>query len=72
MLTFVVLTSVLIHQGSHESKDSDERLQAAGDRIEQRLATLEQTDAETTAGPTNGAAVDPSAAHRYRRPLPVN
>lgn len=27
LLTFVVLTSVLIHRGSHESKDSDERLE---------------------------------------------
>jgi hypothetical protein len=68
LLTFVVLTSVLIHKGSHESKDSDERLQAAVDRIEQRLAALD-------ARPT-GAAVAPitdrdraTNGHRHARPV---
>ncbi len=28
LLTFVVLTSFLIHKNSHESKDSDERIKA--------------------------------------------
>ena len=41
LLTFVVLTSFLIHRGSHESKDSDEEMMATLERIEQRLANLE-------------------------------
>jgi hypothetical protein len=41
LLTFVVLTSFLIHKGSHESKDSDEEMQAALRRIEQRLERLD-------------------------------
>ena len=40
LLTFVVLTTYLIHRGSHESKDSDEQMQRQLDRIEQRLREL--------------------------------
>ena len=40
LLTFVVLTTYLIHRGSHESKDTDEAMQAQLDRIEGRLAEL--------------------------------
>ena len=40
LLTFVVLTTYLIHRGSHESKDTDEAVQAQLDRIEGRLAEL--------------------------------
>jgi hypothetical protein len=50
LLTFVVLTTYLVHKGSHESKDSDERMQAQLDRIEQRLARLEQAPATGTDG----------------------
>jgi hypothetical protein len=46
LLTFVVLTSFLIHKGSHESKDSDEKAQASLDRIEERLRRLEARDDE--------------------------
>ena len=38
LLTFVVLTSFLIHKGSHESKDSDDRMQAQLNKIEKMLA----------------------------------
>lgn len=38
LLTFVLLTSFLIHKGSHESKDSDEKMQAVLNRIEKKLA----------------------------------
>lgn len=38
LLTFVVLTSYLIHKGSHESKDSDEEMKAQLTRIERKLA----------------------------------
>jgi uncharacterized membrane protein YhaH (DUF805 family) len=42
LLSFVVLSAVFIHKGSAESKDSDERMQASLDRIEQRLGALEE------------------------------
>jgi hypothetical protein len=48
LFTFVVLTTYLIHRGSHESKDSDERVQAMLERIDRRLARLE------VAGPPDG------------------
>jgi hypothetical protein len=41
LLTFVVLTSFLIHKGSHESKDTDEEMMAMLQRIEARLTDLE-------------------------------
>jgi hypothetical protein len=41
LLTFVVLTSFLIHRGSHESKDSDEEVMAMLQKIDRRLAALE-------------------------------
>ena len=41
LLTFVVLTTYLVHRGSHESKDTDEAMQRQLDRIEQRLAERE-------------------------------
>jgi hypothetical protein len=40
LLTFVVLTASFIHKGSHESKDSDEELEAMIRRIEARLAKI--------------------------------
>jgi hypothetical protein len=40
LLTFVVLTAHLIHKGSHESKDTDEEMQAQLDRIEKQLKSL--------------------------------
>jgi len=36
----IVLTSFLIHKGSHESRDSQDRLEAKVDRIEQKLDRL--------------------------------
>jgi hypothetical protein len=73
LLTFVVLTSVLIHKGSHESKDSDERLQAAVDRIEHRLAAMQRTDAGAAVGQVNDAAeVGSAPANGYRRHLRVH
>lgn len=41
LLAFAVLTSFLYHKGSAESKDSDEEIQAALERIEARLDRLE-------------------------------
>ncbi len=37
LFTFVVLTSFLIHKGSHESKDSSDKMQASLGRIEKIL-----------------------------------
>jgi purine-cytosine permease-like protein len=37
LFSFVVLAAILIHHGSSESKDSDDRMEAALRRIEQRL-----------------------------------
>ena len=37
LFSFVVLAAVLIHRGSAESKDGDERMEAALARIEKRL-----------------------------------
>jgi hypothetical protein len=45
VLALIVLTAFLIHKGSHESKDSDDKMQASIDRIEQRLDELAQTTA---------------------------
>ena len=41
LLTFVVLTSFLIHRGSHESRDTDDEMKAQLDRIEERLNRLD-------------------------------
>jgi hypothetical protein len=42
LFSFVVLSAVLIHRGSAESKDSDERMEEALKRIEKRLERLEE------------------------------
>ena len=43
LLTFVVLTTFLIHRNSHESRDSDDEMQRSLNRIEKRLKALEET-----------------------------
>ena len=40
LFAFVVLASLYIHKGSAESKDGEERLEAALRRIEEKLGTL--------------------------------
>jgi hypothetical protein len=42
LFTMVVLTAFLIHKGSHESKDQDEKVDRTLARIEQRLERIEQ------------------------------
>ena len=42
LLTFVVLTTFLIHRNSHESRDSEDEMQRTLNRIEQRLKSLEE------------------------------
>jgi hypothetical protein len=65
LLTFVILTSFLIHQGSHESKDSDEQMQASLDRIEQRLQRLEPPAGWAAAN--GGASAQPVPSETRRR-----
>jgi hypothetical protein len=45
LFSFVVLSAVLIHRGSAESKDSDDRIEAAIERIEKRLDDLSRSEA---------------------------
>lgn len=40
VLVLIVLTAYLIHKGSHESKDSDEQMQATIDRLEKKVDQL--------------------------------
>lgn len=42
LLSFVVLSAYLIHRGSAESKDADDEVQAALERIEARLDRMER------------------------------
>ena len=58
LLTFVVLTTYLIHRGSHESKDTDEKVQAQLDRIEQRLASLSPSERVGVVAPAGGRGAD--------------
>lgn len=39
LFSFVVLSALLIHRGSAESKDSADRMEAALKRIEEKLGT---------------------------------
>jgi hypothetical protein len=45
LFSFVVLSALLIHRGSAESKDSDERMEEKIDKIAKRLDELEPTNA---------------------------
>jgi hypothetical protein len=40
VLALIVLTAFLIHKGSHESKDSDDAMQASIERIERKVDEL--------------------------------
>ena len=39
LFSFVVMSALLIHRGSAESKDSDDRIEEALKRIEQKMPT---------------------------------
>jgi hypothetical protein len=76
LLSFVVLTSFLVHKGSHESKDSSDAMQQSLDRIEARLREMSSAAAQTEAAPptvatTNGfwrpasLAAKPNGAHHH-------
>jgi hypothetical protein len=40
VFALIVLTAFLVHKGSHESKDSDDRMQASIDRLERKVDEL--------------------------------
>ena len=48
IVLLVVLTTFLVHRGSAESRDSDDRIEASLERIEQRLERLESQRAEVS------------------------
>jgi len=56
LFTMVVLTAFLIHKGSHESKDQDEKVDQTLARIERRLERIEQAQGDPTG--SNGAITD--------------
>ena len=73
LFTMVVLTAYLIHKGSHESKDADEKVERALSRIEQRLERLEQAQGQPTRSDAGGTPV-PAAfrnGHRAEDPHPL-
>ena len=42
LFTFVVLTTFLLHRNSHESRDSDDEMQASLQRIEKQLGEIKK------------------------------
>ena len=60
LTTMVVLTAYLVHRGSHESKDGDERVERALVRIEERLQRIE---AAAGTPPGDHAPALPAAAN---------
>jgi len=49
LFSFVVLSAILIHRGSAESKDSDDRMEEALKRIEKRLDELDSSAGRASA-----------------------
>lgn len=47
LLTFVVLTAFLVHMRSPESRDGDEEMQAALERIEAKVDSLRRAESTT-------------------------
>ena len=48
LFSFVVLSAVLIHRGSAESKDGTDRIERAVERIERRLRELESPSSQSS------------------------
>ena len=57
----MVLSSFLIHKGSPESKDGDDKMQATLERIEDKLRELERDAAERTGVPVGQQALGPGS-----------
>lgn len=56
LLTFVVLTTYLIHRGSAESRDGQDKMQASLDRIERRLQAISSQEEGSEPVATRNAA----------------
>jgi uncharacterized protein DUF6766 len=63
LLTFVVLTTYLVHRGSNESKDSSEKMQESLDRIEKRLREIETGRAQLLRAGLGSGAADALGVH---------
>ena len=63
VFVLVLLTALFIHKGSAESRDSEDRMEAALERIERRLDALERGEERAAASPG-----DPSTGGSARRP----
>ena len=48
LILLVLLTTYFVHRGSSESRDSDDRMEASLERIEQRLERLESQRTEVS------------------------
>ena len=76
VFVFILLTTFLLHRGSHESTDSDEAMMARLGRIEQRLVSLSQQPtgqrpqlrAGRQPGPAPLAAILPASTSYPPRP----
>jgi hypothetical protein len=70
LFSMVVLTSFLIHKGSHESKDQDEKVDETLARIERRLERIEQGQGRPAVvqgtAPPNGMPATPGSTARSR------
>ena len=66
LFSMVILTSFLVHRGSHESKDQDEKVDQTLARIERRLDRIEQGQHQRPG--VNGAAPVEEARAEVRTP----
>jgi hypothetical protein len=73
LFSMVVLTAFLIHKGSHESKDQDEKVDQTLSRIEQRLERMEQHQSRNMSA-NDGATPIPASfsnEQQYEAPTPL-
>ena len=71
LFTMVVLTAYLVHKGSHESKDTDEKFERALARIEQRLERMEQNQVLSESTSDRGTPVPAAFRNGQRAELPT-
>jgi outer membrane murein-binding lipoprotein Lpp len=69
LLAFVVLTSFLIHRGSHESRDGDDELKAQVSRLEAKIDRL-MSERESDHGDQEAALQQEGERHRWQRDAP--
>jgi Domain of unknown function (DUF6766) len=73
LFTMVVLTAFLIHKGSHESKDQDEKVDQTLARIEQRLERIEQSQPRNKTASETDTPIPTAFLNggRYESPTPL-